>query len=409
MKAEIDMRRQADANVAAGMERLNSVFQAAGAGILMLDRDARVILANQHVLDSLRKTTTEVVGRAYSDLMDGGLEASVIERWQSATGAERLQPVEFEIRSAGAGGTKRIHHITANPIQDEAGRLRYIVLIGVDDTERRMAEIRLFDSARLANLGEMATGMAHEINQPLAVIRMGAESLLEELDSPDAKADPASLLELVKAKLERISNQAERAASLVRELRAVARKPTNESLPFDVVEAVRIGADLLHEQLRAARIKLVVDLPAPGLMVRGEASRLQQVIINLALNARDALLEKPPQPAAGTLGHIALRVATDPSGGAVLTVEDDGPGLPSHVLPRLFEPFFTTKPAGEGTGLGLSISYDIVKHMEGVITAENRPEGGARFRVAFPPISVTPSDDTRDRSEGAVARLVEAA
>ena len=80
-----------------------------------------------------------------------------------------------------------IHHITANPIQDEAGRLRYIVLIGVDDTERRMAEIRLFDSARLANLGEMATGMAHEINQPLAVIRMATESLLEELDMPEAR------------------------------------------------------------------------------------------------------------------------------------------------------------------------------------------------------------------------------
>ena len=86
--------------------------------------------------------------------------------------------------------------VTANPIQDEAGRLRYIVLIGVDDTERRMGEIRLFDSARIANLGEMATGMAHEINQPLAVIRMAAEGLIEELDTPEATADPVSIARL---------------------------------------------------------------------------------------------------------------------------------------------------------------------------------------------------------------------
>jgi PAS domain S-box-containing protein len=395
MKVEIAMRRQADANVAAEMERLNSVFQAAGAGILMLDRDAHVILANQHVLDALRQTAADVVGRPYGEVMAGGLEAGVVERWQSAAGSERLKPVEFDIRSAGADGQKRIHHITANPVQDDEGRLRYIVLIGVDDTERRMGEIRLFDSARLANLGEMATGMAHEINQPLAVIRMAAESLLEELDTPEATADPVSVFDLLKAKLERIVNQSARASALVGELRSVARKPTNKSLPFDVADAARVGADLLQEQLRAARIKLAVDLPPPGLMVSGEASRLQQVILNLALNARDALLERASPPAAGTLGNIALRVSADQAGGALLIVEDDGPGIPEHVLPRLFEPFFTTKPTGKGTGLGLSISYDIIKRMAGTITAENRREGGARFRVAFPPVKA-PNDPTPD-------------
>ena len=128
-------------------------------------------------------------------------------------------------------------------------------------------------------------------------------------------------------------------------------------------------------------------------MALGEASRLQQVIINLALNARDAVLERQSPPLAGPLGHITLRVAADEAGGAVLVVEDDGPGIPEHVLARLFEPFFTTKPTGKGTGLGLSISYDIVKRMGGDITAENRPEGGARFRIVFPPVPVEPSGD----------------
>jgi PAS domain S-box-containing protein len=389
MKVEIAMREQADASVAAEMERFSSVFQAAGAGILMLDREARVVLANQYVLDSLGKTKAEVVGQAYADVKVGGLDAAVIHGWQTATGTERLKPVEFELRSADAQGSKRIHHITANPTQDEAGRLRYIVLISVDDTERRMGEIRLFDSARLANLGEMATGMAHEINQPLAVIRMATDTLLEELDSPDAKDDPASLFDFMKTKLDRIAKQTERASTLVDGLRAVARKPANDPLPFDIVEAARVGGDLLHEQLKAARVDFTLDLPAPGLMVEGEASRLQQVIINLVLNARDALLEKSAQAPAGVLGHIVLGVAALPAGGAVLTVEDDGPGIPAHVQQRLFEPFFTTKPTGKGTGLGLSISYDIVKRMGGDITAGNRPEGGARFQVTFPPVDAS--------------------
>jgi len=389
MKVEIAMREQADASVAAEMERFSSVFQAAGAGILMLDREARVVLANQYVLDSLGKTKAEVVGRAYADVKVGGLDAAVIAGWQAATGTERLKPVEFEIRSADADGNKRIHHITANPTQDEAGRLRYIVLISVDDTERRMGEIRLFDSARLANLGEMATGMAHEINQPLAVIRMATDTLLEELDSPDAKDDPASLFDFMKTKLDRIAKQTERASTLVDGLRAVARKPANDPLPFDIVEAARVGGDLLHEQLRVARVDFTLDLPPPGLLVEGEASRLQQVIINLVLNARDALLEKSAQAPAGVLGHIVLGVAALPAGGAVLTVEDDGPGIPAHVLQRLFEPFFTTKPTGKGTGLGLSISYDIVKRMGGDIIAGNRPEGGARFQVTFPPVEAS--------------------
>lgn len=403
MKVEIAMRRRADANVATEMERLGSVFRSAGAGIAMLDRDARVILVNQYTLDGLRKTSAEVVGRAYSELIPGGLKPDVIVRWQAAVGADRLKPVEFDIRSTGADGAKRVHHITANPIQDEAGRLRYIVLIGVDDTERRMSEIRLFDAARLANLGEMATGMAHEINQPLAVIRLCAESLLEELDGSEAPADPASVVELVRSKLERIAKQAERASSLVGELRTVARKPTSVSLPFDVAEAARVGADLLHEQLRAARIEFTIDLPSAGPMALGEPSRLQQVIINLVLNARDAVLEKPSPALAGPLGQITLRVAMNAAGGSVLVVEDDGPGIPKPVLARLFEPFYTTKPTGKGTGLGLSISYDIVKRMGGDIVAENRPEGGARFSVALPPVS---SEESPGRAQDSAVRLM---
>jgi PAS domain S-box-containing protein len=370
------------------MERLDSVFQSTGAAIVMLDRAGRVALANQAVLDLQDMTTLEIVGMCYDDLRFTGFDAAIFESWRAVTDKTRLQPVEFECSLAAATGGRLIYRFTANPIQDKEGRLRYVVLIGVDDTERRRAEVRLFDASRLANLGEMASGIAHEINQPLAVIRLAADALHEELEMSESAALAGELGDYIKQKLSRIAAQTERAAGIIRDLRTVAYRPTNNAQPFDLSEAVRVGGDLLREQLKLARIDVAFDLPVPGPLVLGEASRVQQIVINLLLNARDAILSRDDAPASGARGRISLSVvAGPPRGGTVLTIEDDGPGISTAALPRLFEPFFTTKPVDKGTGLGLSISYDIVNRMGGEITAENRAQGGARFRIVLPPLS----------------------
>jgi PAS domain S-box-containing protein len=380
------LTRKSDAE----LEQLTSIFQSTGAYFLMLDRDERIVMINQALRDMRGYGDREMAGTPYRDLGHAaGLTRDTVEGWQAASGPARLEPIEYESKTVDAAGNARILKITATPVQDKEGRLRYIVLVGIDDTQRRQAEIRLFDASRLANLGEMASGIAHEINQPLAVIRLAADALIEEIDTPESAADPAALHIFMHEKLGRIAAQTERASGIIRELRTVARKPSNDAQPFDLSDCARVGDDLLHEQLRTARVLLELDLPqGPGPRVRGEASRLQQVIINLALNARDAIVGRETQPMVGPLGHVILRVGKDQSGRhAVLTVEDNGPGIPDSVLPRLFQPFFTTKPAGKGTGLGLSISYDIVRRMGGEITADNRPEGGARFRITLPLLS----------------------
>jgi PAS domain S-box-containing protein len=374
------------------MVLLNSIFQSTGAFILMLDREQRVVMANQALLDLLKLTVDQAHRTTYGELAFGGLPAAMFDGWLGAAGQERLKPVEFETKTADGKGEHRIVRVTANPVQDEKGILRYVVLIGVDDTERRLAEIRLFDASRLANLGEMASGVAHEINQPLAVIRLAAESVVEEFEGPDAIHLPGPLAEFLKQKLERIAGQTERASGIIRDLRTVARKPGNDAQPFELSEAVRVGCDLLREQMRLCRIQFSLDLPK-GPLVVGEPGRIQQVVINLVNNARDALVDRRPLPERGAIGRIDVRVGVDSATKRVtLTIEDDGPGIPDHVLPHLFEPFFTTKPAGKGTGLGLSISYDIVNRMGGEMTAGNRAEGGARFLISFPP--------TRDSAKG---------
>ena len=259
------------------------------------------------------------------------------------------------------------------------------MLIGVDDTRRRLAEIRLFDASRLANLGEMASGIAHEINQPLAVIRLAADSLREELDAPEVAALPAETRDFMVQKLDRIASQTERASGIIHDLRTVARKPANDPQPFDLAEAIARGrrSAARAAQAGADRLQARSALARPD--GAGRTSRVQQILINLVLNARDAILDRLEGPTGGNLGHIDVRI--DPGRAdddAALIVEDDGPGIPPAVMARLFEPFFTTKPVGKGTGLGLSISYDIVNRMGGKIVAANRPEGGAQFRVMLP-------------------------
>lgn len=373
------------------MEQLNSLFQSTGAFFLMLDRDERIVMVNQALRDFRGDGDRDMVGERYSISEDGGLSPETAALWQAASGSEVLKPAEYETRAVDVAGNTRIIKNTATPIQDKDGRLLYIVLIGVDDTERRQAEIRLFDASRLANLGEMASGVAHEINQPLAVIRMAADSLHEELESEEAHADLPALFDFMKGKLKRISLQTDRASDIIRELRTVARKPSDEAEPFALADAARISAGLLSEQLRASRVALSLELPeGPGPTVLGQVSRLQQVVINLVLNARDAILEAAPPEAVGILGHVVVRVSDDREKDiATIFVEDNGAGIPETVLPRLFEPFFTTKPTGKGTGLGLSISYNIVRLMHGELSAENRSEGGARFRISLP---LAPSD-----------------
>jgi PAS domain S-box-containing protein len=387
VRVDITEEKRNQARMAADVALFRSIFESTGAGILMLDRDARVVLANQFVLDVEGMVAERIAGLAYAELRIAALPVETIERWRNPEASGRPKPIEFEHEVTGADGSRRIFRTTANPVQDEDGALTYIVLIGVDDTERRRGELRLFESARLANLGEMATGMAHEINQPLAVIRMATETLQDELSMPEASSIAPETMAFMQEKLSKVIAQTERAARLVNELRAVARKPTDKVETFDASECARVASDLLQEKLKAARIYLTLDLPPSGAMAEGEPARLQQVLINLVLNARDALIGNGTQPPSGPIGHILVAV-TSVGGATAITVEDDGPGIPAQALPRLFEPFFTTKPTGKGTGLGLSISYDIVKRMGGEITAENRPEGGARFRIELPAVKV---------------------
>ncbi|MBV7515159.1 ATP-binding protein [Pseudomonas sp. PDM25] len=261
---------------------------------------------------------------------------------------------------------------------DEHGHLLEIQAVGRDNTEVRRAQQQLTQSAKMATLGEMATGLAHEINQPLNVMRMAIVNVLKRLSNGDAQID------YLTDKLNRIDAQVQRAARVVDHMRVFGRRSEIEQHPFNPAQAIEGTMSLLAEGMRGKGVELRVNETGFEVQVRGYVDQLEQVLINLMVNARDALLGKRE---ANREFKPWISVYAERDAYSVrLWVEDNGGGIDPRLLERIFEPFFTTKPVGVGTGLGLSVSYGIVENMGGKLSVRNSVEG-ARFCIELPIIA----------------------
>ncbi|MGV8918219.1 MAG: ATP-binding protein [Pseudomonas sp.] len=258
---------------------------------------------------------------------------------------------------------------------DDKGQLLEIQAVGRDNTDIRRTQMQLTQSAKMATLGEMATGLAHEINQPLNVMRMAVVNVLKRLSRGDADID------YLTEKLNRIDAQVQRAARVVDHMRVFGRRSEIEQQLFDPAQAVDGTVAMLTEGMKGKGVDLRVAVLTEPVHVRGHVDQLEQVLINLMVNARDALLSKREsnrelQP------WISLTTERDEESVWML-VEDNGGGIDPRLLEKIFEPFFTTKPIGVGTGLGLSVSYGIIEQMGGRLSVTNAAEG-AQFRIILP-------------------------
>jgi hypothetical protein len=252
----------------------------------------------------------------------------------------------------------------ATPLRTPDGAVAGTIVILEDTTARVKLEEQLQISDKMASIGLLAAGVAHEVNTPLTGISSYTQMLLEGI-APD---DPKAPL------LEKIERQTFRAAKIVNGLLNFARPAQTESGPVDLHAVINDVLSLLEHQLRGGSIQLRKDLAVTAPVVVGVEHKLQQVFINLFLNARDAM------PSGGWLS-IATRVDGDR---AVVEVADTGSGIPNDQLARIYDPFFTTKPIGQGTGLGLSICYGIVQEHHGTIECDSRVGHGTKFVLTLP-------------------------
>lgn len=224
---------------------------------------------------------------------------------------------------------------------------------------------QLLQAGKLAAVGQLVSGVAHEINNPLAVIVGQAQLLSRRLVDPDHAQ-----------RVDRIRTSGMQAAKIVRELQTFVRPRPRELAPVDLGDVIERTLSLREDALRVAGIALVREIAPAVRLVHGDASQLQQVLLNLVLNAEQALAGQPD-------ARIAVRLHSH-DGRVRVAVADTGPGIPSDVLPRIFEPFFSTKAVGQGTGLGLSICYSIVQSHGGRLIADSRLGAGATFIVDLP-------------------------
>ncbi len=250
------------------------------------------------------------------------------------------------------------------------------LLVLVDMNQVRNAEFQVVQATKLAALGEMATAIAHELNQPLAVIKMAvanAKRLLEPVEGGEP----------VVGKLDRISAQVDRAKRITDQVRRYGRMPTEPRQTFGLRNAVELAMGFVTEQFRAADIHLSIQTDvSPDVAIFGEPTMFEQVIVNLLINAHDAF------ETSASVRPRAVRVTLQSEDErARIEVQDNAGGVSPDILERLFEPFATTKSADKGTGLGLSLARSVVRDMDGTISVEN-VDGGARFVIMLPTANV---------------------
>ena len=292
-------------------------------------------------------------------------------------------PYDIDFRIERPDGRLRHIHAQGAVTFDDKGQAVSMHGTAQDITEAREAQAHLIQVSKLASLGEMATGVAHEINQPLNIIRMAADSVVELHKKGDI--DPDFLV----TRLEWISSQTERAAGIIDHMRMFGRKAKEEAHPIFLPEIVGSATGFMQEQLSSAGIEVRIDLPEDCPEVLGHRIQTEQVLLNLLTNARDALQTRAEEANAPPK-RIDVRVEA-PSGNSHvrMIVEDTGGGISETDLEHVFEPFFTTKEIGKGTGVGLSIAYGIVTDMGGTIIAANT-DNGARFTLEFPALAEDP-------------------
>jgi signal transduction histidine kinase len=259
-------------------------------------------------------------------------------------------------------------------------------------TERERLEEQILHSQKMEAVGRLAGGVAHDFNNMLMVIRGYTETILHDSESP----------ERIRADLEQINSAAQRAAVITRQLLVFSRQQVLKIETIDLNEAIRETLRML-ERLIGEDVELCAELSEPPSLVHGDAGQLQQVLVNLAVNARDAM------PTGGRLRIVARRaelkrgrqseeLEVEPGEYAVVEVSDSGEGMSEEIRSRAFDPFFTTKPAGQGTGLGLATVYGIVRQSGGAIRLESEPGHGATFEI-YLPIAIQPAVVEAEPSE----------
>lgn len=376
---DVTARRAAEDALRRSETRYRSLFENAVLGIYQTTPGGRILAANPALVEMLGF-------RSFEELAARNLEREgYAPEYPRAAFKERLERDGYLLGNEAAwqrtdGSTIRVRE-NAVAVRDEQGRVLYYEGTVEDvtaryeaETAKNQLEAQLRQTQKLESIGTLASGIAHEINNPLTGIINYAELIRTRVED-----------ENLRKFAEEIIDEGNRVAKTVRNLLSFARQEKEAHSPARMVDIVDAALSLVAAALRKDRIEVVVEVPADLPLIRCRSQQIRQVVLNLVTNARDALNARfPGEDARKRIAVRAVSVSRDDRRGVRLTVEDQGAGIPAAIRDRVFDPFFTTKSRDQGTGLGLSISYGIVREHHGTLSVESEENAYTRFTVELP-------------------------
>lgn len=379
---DITERRQTEAQI-----RLQShALEAASNGIVITDIAGTILWVNEAFSQMTGYSLYEAVGKNPRILKSGEQSVrSYEELWSTILDGRTWNG---ELINRRKDGSLYFERQTITPVRNKEGEITHFIAIKLDISSEKRLEAQFRQSQKMEAVGRLAGGVAHDFNNLLTIILWQSDWLLMERTGDS----------LLRKSLTEIKNAAQRAAGLTRQLLAFSRKQIFQVKVGDLNDIVR-GVDPMIRRLLGEDVEFVTLFGQDLKKIKVDAAQIEQVIMNLAVNARDAM------PSGGKLVIETLQVQMDakaaghypglvPGDYVLLKVKDNGMGMPAEVKAHLFEPFFTTKEKGKGTGLGLATCYGIVKQSKGYLYVESEPEKGATFLVFLPPSEETMALET---------------
>jgi len=383
---DITEERKHEEAMRAAQAQIDLLTSRAPAGIFQYDVTEKLVFLNEMLCVMTGLPPERLLGDGWLPAVHPADQRRVVAAWRGAMAQNAVFRAEFRI---GLGGEPTWVHATAMQVHDDEGRSTGVVGVMTDVGETRRLKEQLGKAERIASLGTLATGMAHEVNNPLACVTSSLAYAAEEV------AGKKELREVSEA-LADAQHAAHRVASIIRELHAFSE--TREEVGrVDLAEAAQGALQLLPEALRRSAVAQVVAPGAPAAQVSRQ--QLQRVLTKLLENAFQAI----PEDRAGR-GQVRVSARSAAEGRVELDVEDDGRGIPAEQMARIFDPFFTTRQVGQGTGLGLAVCHALVGAMGGEIEVESEVGRGTRFRLLLPAAEAAGRASSASREAASPAR-----
>ena len=381
---DITDRKQAEEALGASERLMNNILENIPSYVFATDRQHRYILLSDDLTRFYGKPKEEILGKTHHSVFPENVADAIQAANEQIMTSGISQQLE-EVVESPVSGVPRILSTNKSPLRDEKGQIYGISGIATDITEHKRLEAQFRQAQKMDAVGRLAGGVAHDFNNLLTIINGYSALLIDRLSQEDPRHDMA--VETLKA--------GERAGELTKQLLAFSRKQVLMPQPLNFNDSLRL-ISLMLNRLLGEQVTLTMDLAPDLWSINGDKGQLNQVTMNLAINARDAM------PTGGTLTITTRNLSVTPEwpdryqlmpqGDYVhVSVHDTGHGMSPETLSHLFEPFFTTKEVGQGTGLGLATVYGIVKQSQGYIFTDSALDQGTTFHLYYPRVIAPPA------------------